>query len=49
MSDGEQKTTGESPVIQYIKNCASHAWKNFDSFYDCWIDPRYAITFVNIA
>jgi len=26
-----------------------HAYKNFESFYDCWIDPRYAISFINVA
>jgi len=48
-SDGDQKETGVSPVMQYIKDVASHAYKNFDSFFDCWIDPRYAITFINVA
>lgn len=51
MSDGEQKNMGSqsSPTIEYIKNTAKHSWKNFESFYDCWIDPRYAISFINIA
>ena len=51
MSDGDQKNIGSStsPAIEYIKNTALHAWKNFPSFYDCWIDPRYAISFINIA
>jgi hypothetical protein len=49
MSDGEQKGTNTSPTIEYIKNTALHSWKNFESFYDCWIDPRYAISFINIA
>ncbi len=51
MSDGEQKNIGQmtSPAIEYIQNTAKHAWKNFESFYDCWIDPRYAISFINIA
>lgn len=51
MSDGEQKNFNSmtSPTIEYIQNTAKHAWKNFESFYDCWIDPRYAISFINIA
>lgn len=51
MSDGEQKTNemGISPAIEYIQNTAKHSYKNFESFYDCWIDPRYAITFINVA
>ena len=51
MSDGEQKDNedGMSPAIEYIQNTAKHAYKNFESFYDCWIDPRYAISFINIA
>ena len=51
MSDGEQKDEYEntSPAIEYIQNTAKHAYKNFESFYDCWIDPRYAISFINIA
>ena len=51
MSDGEQKSEylEMSPAIEYIQNTAKHAYKNFESFYDCWIDPRYAITFINVA
>ena len=49
MADGEQKGANTSPTIEYIKNTAKHSWKNFESFYDCWIDPRYAISFINIA
>ena len=49
MADGEQKSANTSPTIEYIKNTAKHSWKNFESFYDCWIDPRYAISFINIA
>ena len=51
MSDGEQKENEDSmsPAIEYIQNTAKHAYKNFESFFDCWIDPRYAITFLNVA
>jgi len=37
-----------SPYIKYIKNIAKHAYKDFKSFYDCWIDIRYGLTFLNI-
>lgn len=49
MSDGDQKEYSDPPAMQYIKYVASHAYKNFDSFFDCWIDPRYAISFINVA
>ena len=51
MADGEQKSFSRktSPAIEYIQNTSKHAYKNFESFYDCWIDPRYAISFINIA
>lgn len=29
----------------YVKDIATHAWKNFNSFFDCWIDPRYGLSF----
>lgn len=32
----------------FIKEVSMHSWKNFNSFYDCWIDPRYGISFQNI-
>lgn len=49
MSDGAQKDNDDAPIIQYIKYVAKHAYKNFESFYDCWIDTRYAISFINVA
>lgn len=49
MSDGDQKDNNDPPAMQYIKYVSDHAYKNFDSFYGCWIDPRYAISFINIA
>lgn len=35
-------------VTEYIHEVCDHAWKNFDSFFACWIDPRYALAFVNM-
>ena len=45
---GHQKK-GESPVMSFIKDTALHAWKEFESFYDCWVDLRYGLSFINIA
>lgn len=47
-SDGSQKNTKIPPIQKYIQNVANHSYKNFNSFYDCWVDPRYGLTFVNI-
>lgn len=35
-------------IKDFIKDVASHAWKSPQYFYDCWIDPRYAIVFENV-
>lgn len=37
-----------SNVKEFIISTANHSWKNFESFYNVWIDPRYAITFLNV-
>lgn len=37
-----------SNIKEFIISTTKHSWKNFESFYDCWIDPRYAITYLNI-
>ena len=47
-ADDEEVNGSMSPAIKYIKYVSSHAWKNFNSFYDCWIDLRYGLTFLNI-
>lgn len=47
-TDGESKNGGDSAPLAYLKNVSKHAYKNFQSFYDCWIDVRYGLTFVNI-
>ena len=44
-SDGVKKG---SNLINYIQDTAAHSWKNFESFFDCWIDPRYGLSFINI-
>ncbi len=35
-------------LMDYALEVSSRAWKNFDSFFDCWIDPRYGLSFINI-
>ena len=32
----------------FIKDLTTHAWKNPDSFFESWIDPRYGLSFQNI-
>ena len=45
----DQLTGGDAPNLKYLKYVSKHAYKNFESFYDCWIDPRYGLSFINIA
>lgn len=44
----DEEVSRPSNVKEFIQDVASHSWKNFESFYDCWIDPRYGISFINI-
>ena len=46
-SDEEGKAQG-SNLMDYIKDTVAHSWKNFESFFDAWIDPRYGLTFLNV-
>ncbi len=32
----------------FIKDLTTHAWKNPNSFFESWIDPRYGLSFQNI-
>ena len=32
----------------FIHDLTTHAWKNSDSFFESWIDPRYGLAFMNI-
>lgn len=32
----------------FIHDLTTHAWKNADSFFESWIDPRYGLSFQNI-
>ena len=45
----DQLAGGDAPNLKYLKYVSKHAYKNFESFYDCWIDPRYGLSFINIA
>lgn len=33
---------------QFIKELTVHSWKNADSFFESWIDPRYGLSFINV-
>lgn len=33
---------------EYCAEVTAHAWKEFNAFYDSWIDPRYGLSFINI-
>lgn len=35
-------------LLYYALDVSSHAWKEFNSFFDAWIDPRYGLSFINI-
>lgn len=37
-----------SNLRDYVQDIATHAWKEFDAFYDCWIDTRYGLSFLNM-
>lgn len=37
-----------SSLGDFALDIAGHAWKDFNAFYDCWIDPRYGLTFLNM-
>lgn len=43
-----QCTPTDGGPMLFIEDVTSHAWKGNDYFFDSWIDPRYAITFLNI-
>ena len=34
--------------MDYALEVSTHAWKEFDAFFDCWIDPRYGLSFINV-
>jgi len=37
-----------SSLMDYALEVSTHAWKEFDAFFDCWIDPRYGLSFINV-
>ena len=37
-----------SHIVKYIKDVTQHSWKNFNSFFDSWVDVRYGLTYLNI-
>lgn len=40
--------TDEMDLIDFIKDVTAHAWSGPNAFYDSWIDPRYALAFINV-
>lgn len=48
ISNGRQRKGEEPPIVKFIKKTALHSYKDENAFYDCWIDPRYGISFLNI-
>lgn len=43
-----KKNAETSPIIEYIKKISLHAYKDPNSFYASWIDPRYGLSFLNV-
>lgn len=36
-------------VVPYLIDCIEHSWMTEDRFFDGWIDPRYALNFIDIS
>lgn len=47
-TDDFQGWVCQTNLYDYCCEVAAHAWKEFDAFYDCWIDPRYSLSFINV-
>lgn len=47
-TDDYQGWICQTDLYDYCCDVAAHAWKEFDAFYDCWIDPRYGLSFINM-
>ena len=47
-TDDYQGWAGSTSLEDFALEVASRAWKSFDAFYDCWIDPRYGLSFINV-
>lgn len=43
-----QGWTQTTSTMDFIIDIASRAWKNFDSFFECWVDTRYGLSFINV-
>ena len=43
-----QGWTCSKNLLEYALDVSSHSWKEFNSFFDSWIDPRYGLSFINI-
>lgn len=44
----QEYSPGKSAVQYFIQHVTQHAYKNFISFYNSWIDIRYGLTFINV-
>ena len=47
-TDDYQGWASSTSLEDFALEVASRSWKNFESFFDCWIDPRYGLSFINI-
>ena len=47
-TDDYQGWASSTSLEDFALEVSSRAWKNFESFFDCWIDPRYGLSFINI-
>lgn len=43
-----QGWTQTTSMMDFILDVSSRAWKNFDSFFECWVDTRYGLSFINV-
>ena len=46
--ESEEESPQHSNLRDYIIDTVAHSWKNYESFFDAWIDPRYGLTFLNV-
>lgn len=47
-TDDYQGWICDKNLRDYCADVAAHAWKEFNAFYDAWIDPRYGLSFINV-
>lgn len=47
-TDDYQTWQIQTTLADAAMDIAAHAWKEFDKFYDCFIDPRYGLSFLEV-